>query len=540
DYLRLLFARAGTPYCPFHPDQVLEAQTVAQMVDSLLAQYQGQRMLVLAPQVIERKGEHQALFEDLRTKGFVRVRVRSEQGKAYIHDLDQAPVLARNQRHAIDIVVDRLKITADASARLSQSLETALLHADGRALLVPMESPQEEGSLFSNRFACPQCGHALKQLEPRLFSFNNPAGACPSCDGLGIEGFFDPSRVVQFPNLSLASGAIAGWDRRNATAFKALQSLAQELRFSLDEPWEKLKAPLQQAVLQGHGGFEGVLPSLERRWKQTDASAVREELAKLRASRGCQACAGTRLRAEARHVRVGPRHADHGIWEISSWTLQQASAWAESVQLPGAKAQIGSRILREIATRLRFLNNVGLQYLSLDRSAETLSGGESQRIRLASQIGSGLTGVMYVLDEPSIGLHQRDNDRLIASLKHLRGLGNTVMVVEHDEDAILSADHVIDMGPGAGEHGGMVIAQGSPRDICEHPDSLTGQYLSGRRVIALPEQRRKPSEAKLRVLGASGNNLKHIDVEIPLGVFVSVTGVSGSGKSTLVNDILYT
>ncbi|NCX22237.1 MAG: excinuclease ABC subunit UvrA, partial [Betaproteobacteria bacterium] len=417
DYLRLLFARAGTPYCPFHPDQVLEAQTVAQMVDSLLAQYQGQRMLVLAPQVIERKGEHQALFEDLRTKGFVRVRVRSEQGKAYIHDLDQAPVLARNQRHAIDIVVDRLKITADASARLSQSLETALLHADGRALLVPMESPQEEGSLFSNRFACPQCGHALKQLEPRLFSFNNPAGACPSCDGLGIEGFFDPSRVVQFPNLSLASGAIAGWDRRNATAFKALQSLAQELRFSLDEPWEKLKAPLQQAVLQGHGGFEGVLPSLERRWKQTDASAVREELAKLRASRGCQACAGTRLRAEARHVRVGPRHADHGIWEISSWTLQQASAWAESVQLPGAKAQIGSRILREIATRLRFLNNVGLQYLSLDRSAETLSGGESQRIRLASQIGSGLTGVMYVLDEPSIGLHQRDNDRLIGTLK---------------------------------------------------------------------------------------------------------------------------
>ncbi|NDH31420.1 MAG: excinuclease ABC subunit A, partial [Betaproteobacteria bacterium] len=539
DYLRLLFARAGTPYCPFHPDQVLEAQTVAQMVDSLLAQYQGQRMLVLAPQVIERKGEHQALFEDLRTKGFVRVRVRSEQGKAYIHDLDQAPVLARNQRHAIDIVVDRLKITADASARLSQSLETALLHADGRALLVPMESPQEEGSLFSNRFACPQCGHALKQLEPRLFSFNNPAGACPSCDGLGIEGFFDPSRVVQFPNLSLASGAIAGWDRRNATAFKALQSLAQELRFSLDEPWEKLKAPLQQAVLQGHGGFEGVLPSLERRWKQTDASAVREELAKLRASRGCQACAGTRLRAEARHVRVGPRHADHGIWEISSWTLQQASAWAESVQLPGAKAQIGSRILREIATRLRFLNNVGLQYLSLDRSAETLSGGESQRIRLASQIGSGLTGVMYVLDEPSIGLHQRDNDRLIASLKHLRGLGNTVMVVEHDEDAILSADHVIDMGPGAGEHGGMVIAQGSPRDICEHPDSLTGQYLSGRRVIALPEQRRKPSEAKLRVLGASGNNLKHIDVEIPLGLLVCVTGVSGSGKSTLVNDTLY-
>ncbi|NDH29197.1 MAG: excinuclease ABC subunit A, partial [Betaproteobacteria bacterium] len=323
------------------------------------------------------------------------------------------------------------------------------------------------------------------------------------------------------------------------TAFKALQSLAQELRFSLDEPWEKLKAPVQQAVLQGHGGFEGVLPSLERRWKQTDASAVREELAKLRASRGCQACAGTRLRAEARHVRVGPRHADHGIWEISSWTLQQASAWAESVQLPGAKAQIGSRILREIATRLRFLNNVGLQYLSLDRSAETLSGGESQRIRLASQIGSGLTGVMYVLDEPSIGLHQRDNDRLIASLKHLRGLGNTVMVVEHDEDAILSADHVIDMGPGAGEHGGMVIAQGSPRDICEHPDSLTGQYLSGRRVIALPEQRRKPSEAKLRVLGASGNNLKHIDVEIPLGLLVCVTGVSGSGKSTLVNDTLY-
>jgi excinuclease ABC subunit A len=489
--------------------------------------------------VIERKGEHQALFEDLRTKGFVRVRVRSEQSKAQIYDLDQAPVLGRHQRHAIDIVVDRLKISADASARLAQSLETALLHAEGRALLVPMETPDAEGSLFSNRFACPQCGHALKQLEPRLFSFNNPAGACPSCDGLGIEGYFDPLRVVQFPNLSLASGAIAGWDRRNASAFSALQALSRTLGFSLDEAWDALSPSCQEAVLHGQGKFEGVLPNLERRWKETDASAVREELAKLRSSRSCQSCAGTRLRAEARHVRVGPRDADHGIWEISSWTLKQASVWAESVQLPGAKAQIGARILREIAARLRFLNDVGLQYLSLDRSAETLSGGESQRIRLASQIGSGLTGVMYVLDEPSIGLHQRDNDRLIASLKHLRGLGNTVLVVEHDEDAILSADHVIDMGPGAGEHGGSVIAQGSPQEICAHPDSLTGQYLSGRRDIALPKSRRAPGEAFIRVLGAHGNNLKHIDVDIPLGLLVCVTGVSGSGKSTLVNDTLY-
>jgi excinuclease ABC subunit A len=496
-------------------------------------------MLVMAPQVIERKGEHQALFEDLRTKGFVRVRVRSEQSKAQIYDLDQAPLLGRHQRHAIDIVVDRLKISADASARLAQSLETALLHAEGRALLVPMETPDAEGSLFSNRFACPQCGHALKQLEPRLFSFNNPAGACPSCDGLGIEGYFDPLRVVQFPNLSLASGAIAGWDRRNASAFSALQALSRTLGFSLDEAWDALSPSCQEAVLHGQGKFEGVLPNLERRWKETDASAVREELAKLRSSRSCQSCAGTRLRAEARHVRVGPRDADHGIWEISSWTLKQASVWAESVQLPGAKAQIGARILREIAARLRFLNDVGLQYLSLDRSAETLSGGESQRIRLASQIGSGLTGVMYVLDEPSIGLHQRDNDRLIASLKHLRGLGNTVLVVEHDEDAILSADHVIDMGPGAGEHGGSVIAQGSPQEICAHPDSLTGQYLSGRRDIALPKSRRAPGEAFIRVLGAHGNNLKHIDVDIPLGLLVCVTGVSGSGKSTLVNDTLY-
>jgi excinuclease ABC subunit A len=469
----------------------------------------------------------------------VRVRVRSEQSKAQIYDLDQAPLLGRHQRHAIDIVVDRLKISADASARLAQSLETALLHAEGRALLVPMETPDAEGSLFSNRFACPQCGHALKQLEPRLFSFNNPAGACPSCDGLGIEGYFDPLRVVQFPNLSLASGAIAGWDRRNASAFSALQALSRTLGFSLDEAWDALSPSCQEAVLHGQGKFEGVLPNLERRWKETDASAVREELAKLRSSRSCQSCAGTRLRAEARHVRVGPRDADHGIWEISSWTLKQASVWAESVQLPGAKAQIGARILREIAARLRFLNDVGLQYLSLDRSAETLSGGESQRIRLASQIGSGLTGVMYVLDEPSIGLHQRDNDRLIASLKHLRGLGNTVLVVEHDEDAILSADHVIDMGPGAGEHGGSVIAQGSPQEICAHPDSLTGQYLSGRRDIALPKSRRAPGEAFIRVLGAHGNNLKHIDVDIPLGLLVCVTGVSGSGKSTLVNDTLY-
>jgi len=541
DYLRLLFARAGTPYCPFHPDEVLEAQTVAQMVDSALRIYPGKRVMVLAPLVSDRKGEHLALLEDLRTKGFVRIRVRSEQHKAQVLELDETPQLARHQRHAIEIVVDRLKVQAESSTRLAQSLETALQHGEGRALLVAMESgPAEpEETVFSNRFACPVCGHALGLLEPRLFSFNNPAGACPGCEGLGVEGFFDPRQVVQFPSLSLPSGAIAGWDRRNAAAQRKLANLARALHFELDTPWEKLPPQARTALLEGWGDFEGILPALERRWKETEAVAVLEELGKLRSLRPCTACGGSRLRAEARHVRLGERGHDKGIWEISAWTLGQTQQWFSTLRLPGAKARIGERVVREICERLRFLNDVGLHYLSLDRSAETLSGGESQRIRLASQIGSGLTGVLYVLDEPSIGLHQRDNDRLIATLQHLRDLGNTVLVVEHDEDAMRAADHVIDMGPGAGDNGGMVIAEGTPQELCAHPASLTGQYLSGRRRIAIPAVRRKPTRGAITLRGARGNNLKAVDLHLPLGLMVCVTGVSGSGKSTLINDTLH-
>lgn len=541
DYLRLLFARAGTPYCPSHPQEGLEAQTVAQMVDAALRLHSGKRVMVLSPVVSDRKGEHLSLLEDLRTKGFVRIRVRSEQHKPQVLELDETPQLARQQRHSIDIVVDRLKVQPESSARLAQSLETALLHGEGRALLAAMDSGEvrAEETVFSNRFACPICGYALKQLEPRLFSFNNPAGACPGCEGLGLEGFFDPRHVVQFPSLSLPSGAIAGWDRRNPSAQRKLAALARALQFELDAPWETLPAKAQAALLEGWGDFEGILPALERRWKETDAAPVREELGKLRSIRSCRACGGSRLRAEARHVRLGARGHDKGIWEISAWTLGDAQRWFGTLALPGAKAQIGERVVREISQRLRFLNDVGLHYLSLDRSAETLSGGEAQRIRLASQIGSGLTGVLYVLDEPSIGLHQRDNDRLIATLKHLRDLGNTVLVVEHDEDAIRAADHVVDMGPGAGDHGGLVIAAGTPQELGRHPQSLTGQYLCGQRQIAVPATRRKPGRGAIVLRGAQGNNLKAIDLHLPLGLVVCVTGVSGSGKSTLINDTLH-
>jgi excinuclease ABC subunit A len=563
DYLRLLFARVGTPHCPNHPEQALEAQTVSQMVDATLELPDETRLMVLAPVVANRKGEHVDLFEDLRAQGFVRVRVRTEgkpgdkDGAGRIHELDDPPALAKLSRHSIDVVVDRVKVGAAAKQRLAESYETALRIADGRAIALEIDSARE--TLFSNRFACPICNWSLRELEPRLFSFNNPMGACPECDGLGSVEYFDPTRVVHFPNLSLGAGAIRGWDRRNQFYFQMLQSLAAHYGFDVDTPYEQLPEDIRRAVLEGSGAqripfvymaeggkavtrnhpFEGVIPNLERRWRETDSAQVREELAKYRNTRACPACDGTRLRSEARHVRVGPKGADQPIWTVSKWTLGQTKAWFDGLALPGSKQAIGDRIIREISNRLRFLVDVGLDYLSLDRAAETLSGGESQRIRLASQIGSGLTGVMYVLDEPSIGLHQRDNDRLIGTLKHLRDLGNSVLVVEHDEDAIRAADHVIDMGPGAGEHGGRVVAEGTPAQIAAG-DSLTGRYLSGRLAIEVPFARVPPTPGRnLVVRGARGNNLAGIDVEIPVGLLVCVTGVSGSGKSTLVNDTLH-
>ncbi|HPU51179.1 MAG TPA: excinuclease ABC subunit UvrA [Burkholderiaceae bacterium] len=560
DYLRLLFARAGTPYCPQHPTHVLEAQTIAQMVDAALAQPPDTRMMILAPVMAGRKGEHVELLDDLRAQGFVRVRVSTEgrDSAPRVVNLDEETLaLGKNNKHTIDVVVDRVKVGPAVKQRLAESFETALRLADGRAVMLNMDGGQEQ--LLSNRFACPVCNHSLRELEPRLFSFNNPLGACPECDGLGMVEFFDPRRVVQFPNLSLASGAIKGWDRRNQLYFQMLASLAAFYSFDVDTPFESLPDAIRGIVLHGSGSqrvpftytgdngksvirqhpFEGVIPNLERRWKETDSAHIREELAKYRNTRVCPACEGTRLRLDARHVRVGPRDADRPIWEVSHWTLRDALQWFDTLVLPGNRAPVGERIVREIVNRLRFLNNVGLEYLSLDRAAETLSGGESQRIRLASQIGSGLTGVMYVLDEPSIGLHQRDNDRLIETLRHLRDLGNSVLVVEHDEDAIRAADHVIDMGPGAGEHGGHVVAQGTPAEIEASEASLTGQYLSGARRIAVPARRTPPGERMLTVRGARGNNLTGVDVAFPIGLLVCVTGVSGSGKSTLVNDTLH-
>ena len=559
DYLRLLYARAGTPYCPEHPANALEAQSVAQMVDAVLARPEGTRLMILAPVLSNRKGEHADLFDDLRAQGFVRVRIRTEgQAEARIEELEgEGPVLNGRQRHSVDVVIDRIKVAPGLRQRLAESFETALRLGEGRVIVQQMDDGSEQ--LFSNRFACPDCGHALRELEPRLFSFNNPLGACPECDGLGAVQFFDPKRVVLFPNLSLASGAIKGWDRRNQFYFRLLQSLAAFYGFDIDTPFEQLSDRVRHVVLHGSGSeripfdylgdggrsvvrehaFEGVIPNLERRYRETDSANVREELAKYRNTQPCPTCDGTRLRLDARFVRVGPRGADRPIWEVSRWTLRQALAWFETLDLPGARHAVGERIIREIANRLRFLNNVGLEYLSLDRSAETLSGGEAQRIRLASQIGSGLTGVMYVLDEPSIGLHQRDNDRLIETLRHLRDLGNTVLVVEHDEDAIRAADWVVDMGPGAGIHGGEVVAQGRPDEIAATPGSLTGQYLSGSRRIEVPAVRTPPGERRLTIRGARGNNLASVTVDIPLGLLVCVSGVSGSGKSTLVNDTLH-
>ncbi|HUH94603.1 MAG TPA: excinuclease ABC subunit UvrA [Casimicrobiaceae bacterium] len=553
DYLRLLYARVGEPYCPNHPEQKLAAMTISQMVDAVLAFPEETRLMILAPAVVNRKGEQQELFFELRAKGFVRVRVDGT-----VHEIDAVPKLAKNVKHTIEVVVDRLRVRPELKQRLAESFETALKTGDGRAIAVEMDSGAEH--LYSAKFACPICNYALEELEPRLFSFNNPMGACPRCDGLGTITFFDPRRVVGFPHLSLASGAIRGWDRRNQFYYQLLQSLAKHYGFDLERPFDELPERAKDVVLYGSDkqkiafqyltdrgrsvtrehAFEGIIPNLERRYRETDSVMVREELAKYLNSKPCPECNGTRLKREARHVKVGPPGDERPIFEVSNLPLKQASEFFRGLTLSGQRQAIAGKIVKEIVSRLAFLNNVGLDYLSLDRSAETLSGGEAQRIRLASQIGSGLTGVMYVLDEPSIGLHQRDNDRLLATLKHLRDLGNSVIVVEHDAEAILSADHVVDMGPGAGEHGGQIVAQGTPEDIRRAPHSLTGQYLAGRRQIPVPARRHRRDPARvLRITGASGNNLKGITLELPVGLFVCVTGVSGSGKSTLINDTLY-
>jgi excinuclease ABC subunit A len=569
DYLRLLYARVGTPYCPDH-GLPLAAQNVSQMVDSVMAWPAEKRLAILAPVVRTRKGSFDDECASLQAQGFVRVRVNGE-----MVDLDSMPELNKNEKHDIDVVIDRLRIKPESKQRLAESFETALNLAQGRVVALDMDTNEEH--LFSSRYACPICSHSLPELEPRLFSFNNPVGACPSCDGLGHMGFFDPKRVVAFPELSLGSGAIRGWDKRNAFTFSMLSSLATHYEFDIEATWDNLPEHLQKIILHGSGDieipffylnekgrstvkrhpFEGVIPNLERRWKETDSSAVREELGKYRAVQTCPACQGSRLRPEARHVRIGDERIappaaladsatgrawqEHGlaIYEVEAQPLSQCLKWFQDLQLTGARQEIAQRIVREIEARLSFLNNVGLNYLSLDRSADTISGGEAQRIRLASQIGSGLTGVMYVLDEPSIGLHQRDNDRLIATLHHLRDLGNSVIVVEHDEDMIRQADWVVDMGPGAGEHGGQIVAEGTPLQIEQNPASLTGQYMSGAQAIAIPARRLMDQEQTwLSLTGCQGNNLKSVELRIPSGKFVCVSGVSGSGKSTLINDTL--
>ncbi|NMM19549.1 MAG: excinuclease ABC subunit UvrA [Rhodoferax sp.] len=620
DYLRLLFARAGTPFCPDH-GLPLQAQTVSQMVDAVLAMPAETRLMILAPLAREKKGEFLDVFADMQAQGYVRFRVN---GQAY--EFDQLPPLKKTEKHDIDVVIDRVKVRPDTEPlardqlrqRLAESFEAALRVAGGRAIALEIDSTPRNGDggqspkehLFNAKFSCPACSYSISELEPRLFSFNSPVGACPACDGLGMQEFFDPVRVVAFPSLSLASGAIKGWDRRNGYYFALLESLAKHYKFDIEQAFESLPAEIQHAVLQGSGEeeikfsyvmdsgpargdtsiaqgkklskkhpFEGIIPNMQRRYKETDSALVREDLARYRSTQHCTECAGSRLRREARHVKIGEGAQARAIFEISHATLRDAFTYFNTLQMHGAKGEIAAKVVREIGLRLKFLNDVGLNYLSLDRSAETLSGGESQRIRLASQIGSGLTGVMYVLDEPSIGLHQRDNDRLIDTLKHLRNIGNSVLVVEHDEDMMRAADHVIDMGPGAGLHGGRVMAQGTFDEVKANPDSLTGQYLAGKLKIAIPKhrtpwlptvhaahsadkyqskhhapspaaERRAAREANhlatqgnmqcLRVIGATGHNLQGVSVEFPVGLFTCVTGVSGSGKSTLVNDTLYT
>ena len=564
DYLRLLFARAGTPHCPTH-GIALASQTVSQMVDATLALPADTRLMVLAPVARDRKGEFGDLFTQMQAQGYVRFRVNGE-----VVEAADLPKLKKTEKHDIDVVIDRLKVRPDMQQRLAESFEACLRLAEGRAIALEMDNGTEHR--FNARFACPTCHYAIGELEPRLFSFNSPAGACPTCDGLGHTEFFDPQRVVAFPSLSLASGAIKGWDRRNAHYFNLVECLARHYGFDVDAPFEGLPANVQHALLHGSGEeqikfsylldsgqgaakkmnkrhpFEGILTNMARRFRETDSPAVREELARYRSLQPCPDCQGTRLRSEARHVKIGQGAQARAIFEISRATLHECHTYFKTLQLEGAKAAIADKVVREIGNRLRFLNDVGLTYLSLDRSAETLSGGEAQRIRLASQIGSGLTGVMYVLDEPSIGLHQRDNDRLVDTLKHLRDIGNSVLVVEHDEDMIRAADHVIDMGPGAGLHGGQVMAQGTPAQVQQDPASLTGRYLAGALRIEVPRKRkawlpveggRKGQMQCLRITGARGNNLKGVDVDVPVGLLTCVTGVSGSGKSTLVNETLY-
>ncbi|QBY45199.1 excinuclease ABC subunit UvrA [Arsenophonus nasoniae] len=550
DYLRLLFARVGEPRCPDH-DTPLAAQTVSQMVDNVLALPEGKRLMLLAPVVKERKGEHIKLLDNLAAQGYIRARIDGE-----VCDLSDPPKLELHKKHTIEVVVDRFKVRAELAQRLAESFETTLELSGGTAVIADMDDSQAAELVFSANFACPVCGYSMSELEPRLFSFNNPAGACSSCDGLGVQQFFDPERVIQNKGISLAGGAIRGWDRRNFYYFQMLQSLAKHYKFDVEATFSSLDPAIKQVILYGSGKeaiefkyqndrgdvtvrshpFEGVIHNMERRYKETESMAVREELAKYINNRPCIACHGTRLRQEARYVFI----ENTTLPEISDFSIGHAMAFFQTLQLSGQRAQIAEKILKEINDRLKFLVNVGLNYLTLSRSAETLSGGEAQRIRLASQIGAGLVGVMYVLDEPSIGLHQRDNDRLLQTLLHLRNLGNTVIVVEHDEDAIRAADHIIDIGPGAGIHGGRIVAQGSLDDIISNPDSLTGKYLSGEHKIAIPPKR-VPLDAEkiLKLIGAQGNNLKNVTLKLPVGLFTCITGVSGSGKSTLINDTLF-
>jgi len=550
DYLRLLFARVGDPYCPDH-NLKLQAQTVSQMVDQVLTLPEGTAMMLLAPVIRDRKGEHLHVFHELKSNGFIRARV-----DGIVTELDYPPELEKNKKHTIEVVIDRFKVRPDLGQRLAESFETALQLSNGIALVSPMEEGNGPELVFSSLFACPQCGHSIAELEPRLFSFNNPAGACESCDGLGLKQFFDEKRVVVDTSLSLAEGAIRGWDRRNIYYFQLLTSLAKHYDFAVDIPFADLAVKFRNLILRGTGteeiafnfvnergdnikrkhAFEGIIPNMDRRYHETDSLMLREDLAKYLSSQNCPACAGTRLRRDARHVLID----DRNLPSITNLTIGGAFKYFTELQFTGNKASIAEKILKEIEDRLRFLVDVGLNYLTLSRSAETLSGGEAQRIRLASQIGAGLVGVMYILDEPSIGLHQRDNERLLGTLKHLRDIGNTVIVVEHDEDAIRAADHVIDIGPGAGVHGGRIVAQGTPTEVIANPNSLTGLYLSGKERIEIPPTRCKANPAKKLVLnGASGNNLKKITLEIPLGLMTCVTGVSGSGKSTLINNTLY-
>src|SRR5690554_6327102 len=552
DYLRLMFARAGEPRCPEH-GQPLEAQTVSQMVDQVLALPEDSKLMILAPVIRDRKGEHLQVVETMRSQGFIRLRVDGT-----VYDIDDVPVLDKKRKHQIDVVVDRFKVKPGLEQRLAESFETALGLADGIALVASMDSEAEDKSeeqTFSAKYACTQCGYALSELEPTLFSFNNPAGACPTCDGLGVKQFFDSEKIVQHPESTIAAGAITGWDRRAVYYFQMLGSIGEHYGIDLEAPWEELPEDFRKILLYGSGSeeipfryvnsrgqimerahsFEGIIPNLERRYRETDSQSMREELARNLSTQPCKDCKGSRLRRSARHVFI----EELNISDITRLPIGEAHSYFDALDLPGRKGEIAEKITKEVRQRLQFLVNVGLDYLTLERSADTLSGGEAQRIRLASQIGAGLVGVMYILDEPSIGLHQRDNDRLLSTLTHLRDLGNTVIVVEHDEDAIRAADHVIDIGPGAGVHGGRVIAQGTMADILDTEDSLTGDYLSGRKKIAVPAERHKPTDKWVEIDGASGNNLKQVNVRVPLGLMTCVTGVSGSGKSTLINDTLW-